>query len=260
VRRALSALVPQAAKDALDRRITARHVAAVAGPTGAYVAAHGTHVVHGPFAGMDYTPAVRWGTGDLVSKLTGTYELELRPAFERWVAQAPGVVIDVGSAEGYYAVGLARALPRAKVYAFDIDAVARERCTALAAANGVADRVEVLGECTPDELGEMPATGVALLADCEGYERVLLDPRRAPKLVGWDIVVELHEFADAAIADDLVARFEATHAIEICGQRPRTGDEAPELVMLSAAERRIVLDEHRPARMRWAVMRPRPAS
>lgn len=257
MRRRLSALVPQAAKDALDRRITARHVKAVGGPTQSFVEAHGTTVLHGPLAGMDYTLAAGWGTGDLVSKLAGAYELEIRPAFERWVREEPKVVVDVGSAEGYYAVGLARALPRAKVYAFDTDPVPRGRCAALAAANGVGDRVETLGECTPESLSELPETSVALLADCEGYERVLLDPRRAPQLAGWDIVVELHEFMDPNIASDLVTRFEATHDIELIAQLPRTGEEAPELASLSPAERRTVLDEHRPEQMRWAVMRPR---
>lgn len=260
MRRRLSALVPQTAKDALDRRISARHIKAVGGPTRTFVERHGTTVLHGPLAGMDYTLAVDWETGDLVSKLTGTYELELRPAFERWVLEEPKVIVDVGSAEGYYAVGLARALPHATIYAFDTDPVPRGRCAALAEANGVGDRVQTLGECTPESLSEFPATGVALLADCEGYERVLLDPRRAPQLCGWDIVVELHEFMDESIAVDLVARFEATHDIELFTQRSRTGEEAPELATLSSIQRRTVLNEHRPEQMRWAVMRPRAAA
>jgi methylase of polypeptide subunit release factors len=52
-------------------------------------------------------------------------------------------VIDIGAAEGYYAIGFARRLPAARVIASDLDPVARLLCWLLARRNGVGDRVSV---------------------------------------------------------------------------------------------------------------------
>lgn len=229
----------------------------MAGPTARYLAGHGRSVRHGPLAGLAYPPALD-GTGDLVAKLLGTYELELREELERWVAAGHPHVVDVGCAEGYYAVGLARAMPGTTVHAFDIDAGARERCTALAEANGVQDRVVLGGMCTPQTLQEaFPPRGVALLSDCEGYERVLLDPAAAPVLAGWHILVELHEFLDPDITQAIAARFARTHEVRVIPGSERDGDAVPELAGFAPAERAVLLDEHRPAAMRWAALIPR---
>ncbi len=256
-RSVIARVTPAWAKRRHERWLTARRERAVAGPTARYVAEHGRGVRHGPLAGLEY-PAAFDGTGDLVSKLLGTYELELREELERWVAAGHPHLVDVGSAEGYYAVGLARAMPGSTVYAYDIDAGARERCAALARANGVQDRVVVGGKCTPATLqAGFPAHGVALLSDCEGYERVLLDPVAAPVLAGWPILVELHEFLDPQVTDVIARRFAATHDVRIISGRGRDGAELPELATFSPRERAVLLDEHRPAAMRWAALTPR---
>jgi hypothetical protein len=245
----------------LARRIDARRTAAfrkrIAAPTAAYLDRYGLEVRHGPFAGMRYLSGLDAISGDLVAKLLGTYEAELHPAIARWLDAAPERILDVGSAEGYYAVGLAHALPGATVYAYDIDPIARERCAALAALNDLQDRVVIGEACTPATLGEHPEHGVALLADCEGYERVLLDPAAAPRLQGWPILVELHEFLDPEITATLRDRFAATHHIEVIDGVVRDGAEYAELSGLGQRERRALLSERRPARMRWMALTPR---
>src|SRR4051812_47184783 len=109
-----------------------------------FIVHHGATVVGGPFAGMAYIDHATEGA--LVPRLFGTYESELHPHFAAILAQGLDCVIDVGCAEGYYAVGLARIAPEVTVYAHDIDPRAQAECAALAARNGVADRVIVGGE------------------------------------------------------------------------------------------------------------------
>jgi hypothetical protein len=209
---------------------------------------------------MDYLPEEQSWANDVVAKLLGTYELELHRVVESWIAAAVPLVVDVGCAEGYYAVGFARALPTARVLAFDIDGAARTRCAALATRNGVADRVTIRGACTPETLMGLPEAGVALLVDAEGYERVLLDPAAVPRLSGWDILVELHDFLDPSITRTIVSRFAATHDTELIEERPREGAGLPELAFADDGLRRLVLSERRPAQMRWAALRPRDRS
>jgi precorrin-6B methylase 2 len=250
-------LAPQSLKDALDRRATGRFLDTVTPLTRAFVERHGLTVLRGPFAGLQLDERMVGVSGDLVAKLLGTYERELRPAFEEWVAAAPRHVVDVGSAEGYYAVGLAHAIPSATVLAYDIDADARARCRELAARNGVEDRVDVREECTPESLGELPAAGVVLLSDCEGCEQALLDPARQPLLRGWPILVELHDFIDASISARLRERFEGSHDIELITEQPVDEREVPELADLHPHERDLLLSENRPTTMSWFCMRPR---
>jgi hypothetical protein len=250
-------LAPQALKDALDRRATERFLGTVTPLTRAFVERHGLTVLHGPLAGLRLSEEMVGVSGDLVAKLLGTYERELTPSFEEWIAARPAVVVDVGSAEGYYAVGLAHAIPQATVHAFDIDPAARRRCAALAAHNGVEDRVLVREECTPEVLGELPAEGVVVLSDCEGCERELLDPARQPLLRGWPIIVELHDFIDPSISSTLRERFADSHDIELISERPVHELQPSELAHLSAAERTALLGENRPTVMSWFHLHPR---
>jgi len=252
----LSGLVPRRALDVIDRVRTQRFLATVSAPTAEYVRRHGLVVRGGPFTGMRYLEGLERSGGDLVAKLIGTYECELHGVLDEWIAQGFERIIDVGCAEGYYAVGFATAMRSSTVDAFDIDESAREQCASMARVNDVAGRVNVLGLCDPAALSAYPERGVALLSDCEGYERTLLDPDLAPRLRNWWILVELHEFIDPSITDTIRARFADSHEIEIIEGQARPQEPA-ELAFMSSRQRRAVLGEHRPGPMRWAHLRPR---
>jgi hypothetical protein len=252
----ISNVLPSSALRAVDRVRTRRFLSTTGPATVEYVARNGLEVSRGPFAGMRYLEGLERSSGDLVAKLVGSYEHELHPAIEEWISAGLTHVIDVGCAEGYYAVGLARAIPRLRMHAFDIDPSARARCAALAELNGVEDRMRLHGECSPESLAAFPAQAVALLSDCEGAERELLDPLRAPRLRGWPILVELHDFIDPHITETITARFGESHTIEIIHGQDRS-DALPELDFMSARERAAVLSERRPGPMRWAHLRPR---
>lgn len=245
----------------IARRIDARRTRAfldlIGPPTRAFVERYGLQVRSGPLQGMFYLPGLEATSGDLVAKLLGAYEAELHPVIERWVTSGASRVIDVGSAEGYYAVGFAHAMPDATVYAYDIDQAARVRCAELAALNDATDRVVIEGECTPHTLNEHPEAGVLLLSDCEGYERTLLDPAIAPRLARWSILVELHEFIDAGITETLQGRFATTHDIELIDGTDRDGGAYPELADVDDRARRALLSENRPGAMRWMSLTPK---
>jgi hypothetical protein len=255
--RVAAAVAPKRLKHVHERWSTARYLARLRGPTAEYVRRHGLVVRHGPFEGMAYLEGLETTSGDLVAKLAGTYESELSGVVAEWAAAGFPHVVDVGSAEGYYAVGFAHAMPGTTVHAYDIDPLAREHCAAMAQLNGVGERVRIGDLCTPATLAGLPEEGVALLADCEGYERTLLDPGAAPRLRGWTILVELHEFLDPDITTVISERFAGSHDVELIEERPHDGAGIPELEFLDEPTRRLLLSERRPATMRWAVLRPR---
>jgi hypothetical protein len=253
----VSSLLPTRLLRATDGVRTRWFLWRVRGVTEEYVKRYGTTVRGGPFAGLRYPDELASAPGDLVAKLLGSYERELHSVFAEWIEAGHRQVIDVGCAEGYYAVGLARSMPQSTVDAYDIDPDARVKCVELARINGVEARVRLRAACEPAMLSDYPERGVALLCDCEGYERVLLDPRLAPRLRDWPILVELHEFLDDTITETLRARFHESHKVEIIEGEDREKDGREELDFVSAARRAAVLGERRPGPMRWAHMRPR---
>ena len=96
----------------------------------------GTVVWQGPLAGLEFLR--QSAEGCHVAKLLGCYEQPLQPHIEAAIQSAYPVVLNIGCAEGYYAIGMARRMADTKVMAYDLDPNARHVCAALAATNGVA--------------------------------------------------------------------------------------------------------------------------
>jgi hypothetical protein len=256
-RRIASAIAPEALKRRHESWSTARFLKRANELNRVYQADHGLTVKRGPFEGLNYPAEFMTDSGDVVAKMLGLYELELTGVFEEWIVAGFDRVLDVGSAEGYFAVGLALASPRTTVYAFDINPVARARCAQLAELNGVADRVHVRGRCDPDAIEELVTSPTGLLVDCEGCETSVLDPAAAPALAQCDVLVELHDFIDAAISETVLPRFQPTHDVSLIDARDRDDAHAPELDMLGPRERRLLLSERRPPGTQWGRFRPK---
>lgn len=254
-RRIASALVPNSGKRLIDRARTRYTLATITPANREFVSRYGLQVSGGPFRGMQYLPGQEEYQGDLVLKLLGIYEEELHGALAAWQADPPEIVVNVGCAEGYYAVGLALTMPQTRILAYDIDPAARLLCARFAELNGVADRVEIHGECTPAVLEELDAEQVAVLSDCEGYELTLLDGDAVPALRRWRILVECHDFVEPSITATLQRRFSSTHEVSlITSVAQRT---APvEMSFMNARQRAAVLNE-RPVTMTWLAMTPR---
>jgi SAM-dependent methyltransferase len=217
-------------------------------------------VCHGPFQGLIY-PFAEAKCSALLPKLLGSYESELQPTFEELCRVEYRTIIDVGCAEGYYAVGLARRLPAAKVYAFDTDARARELCRAMSVANGVSAQIEIGESCRPDDLCRLAVGSGLVVCDCEGYESELFTPDVVLSLAGFAIVVEVHDFYAKNLAADLTARFSRTHdvaAIACLDDEIKVRDcRFEEIAGLDLPTRRFIVAERRPGGMEWLIMTPR---
>lgn len=216
---------------------------------------HGLVVLDGPFVGMRYVPEAAGSS--LLPKLVGSYESELHPTVAAIIGFQYSRIIDVGCAEGYYAVGLARRLPEARVFAFDIDVRARELCEALAKANGVSERVLIAGECGFEELAALSDERTLLICDCEGCELGLLDPSAVPNLRRTDILVELHDMIDESISKTIVSRFEGSHEITLINSADRDPATYEALKPFSDWDRHVAVAEFRDDAMQWAFMRSR---
>jgi len=95
----------------------------------------GRGVAAGPFTGLRY---IKGAVGSAyIPKLLGIYERELNGCVEKACALNFPLIVDVGAAEGYYAVGLARRNPKARVIAFEMEEKGRAKLAEMAQLNGI---------------------------------------------------------------------------------------------------------------------------
>lgn len=250
-------LVPEWAKRAHQRTLDRRYAREATERNRRVSDASGLAVSGGPMCGLQYPSWAVENVADLVSKLTGSYESQLHAALRDWLDSDLSDVVDIGSSEGYYAVGLAVAKPNLQVVAYDLDPEARRRVSEMATLNSVADRIDIRAEATVPDLASLSRPGTAVLCDCEGAEFTLLDPTLVPWLREAPMIVELHDFADARITPALRERFSETHRITLVDEAVPDPSAYPRLTVLANSERARALDERRPCRMTWAVMNPR---
>lgn len=213
----------------------------------------GTKVLTGPFKGMDYALAASEGSRS--ARLLGCYEASLAPIIEEIVATAYPLVIDIGSAEGYYAVGLARRMPQTRVLARDASDKAIALCRALASANGVSDRVEVGGLFTHADFALCAAQPTLVLCDIEAAELDLLDPAAAPGLLSADILVECHDSLRPGISQTLADRFAPSHHVTRIDRALDPAALPGWMEELSDLDRLIALWEWRAGPTPWLWMR-----
>ncbi len=223
----------------------------------------GNRVMAGPFRGLAYA---NHSVGSVfLAKILGTYERELWPAVARLVERAPDVLVNIGAAEGYYAVGLARCLPAVRVIAYETELHGQSLIAEIAALNQVADRVRIQGLCAPADLRDSleRATRPVVVIDAEGAEETLLDPAHTPALIHCAILVEVHDFI-APVGELLAGRFASTHSCIEIKSRPRSFADLPlmlRILAFSPWRQRVLaaMDEQRPGPMRWFWMEPNTA-
>ena len=217
----------------------------------------------GPFAGMRYFDGTFFGP--VTPRWLGSYEEALHPVVAEVIGRRYGTLIDVGSAEGYYAIGFARALPESDVYSFDTDPISRRQQRKLIALNGVTN-LKLGAFCSQEFLGSTKfKEPVFLLVDIEGWEQELLDPVRCPALAGMDILVEMHDgfgLTYDEMIECLAERFAATHTVERIVDGVRNLSEYAEIAgnRLDARELAEAVDEYRPWQNSWLMLRRRGTS
>lgn len=235
---------PSAVGEALERRLLAeRRVAA------------------GLFRGLRLPDGEAHGS-QFMPKLMGCYELEIGPVLRRLLARGWPSVINAGAGDGYYACGCARALPGARVVAFEAVESEHALIAETARLNEVAERVETRGACDAEGLArlleERPESLVIM--DVEGFEDDLLDERVARACGKAALLVELHERERPGLHGRLAERFGGSHRLHSIPTVRRTVWNLPYPLLPVRLYLRHHLVKHaeewRGGPMRWLVMEP----
>jgi predicted O-methyltransferase YrrM len=84
--------------------------------------------------------------------LLGIYERELAPLVEKVCSQGPRLIVNIGAAEGYYAIGLAIRNPSSRIVAFESETEGRALLQEMAEGNDVYTRIDIRGKCETQDL------------------------------------------------------------------------------------------------------------
>lgn len=212
----------------------------------------------GPFEGMIY-PVLAAAGSMLCPKILGTYESEIAEIFKDsdYLNQFTSIV-DIGCAEGYYAVGCGIKTTRPKILAYDTSAKARELCQRMADVNGVSQRLQIKGSCTSADLRELRGVRSLVISDCEGYERELFTRDVVACLAHSDVLIEIHEQfgVDIKFFEKL---FSPTHCTEVFSSKTdfEKAIEYKAAGLSNSSFSTVVkaLAECRPSRMTWLYAR-----
>lgn len=218
-------------------------------------------VLDGPFKGMKYPKNESFGSAFL-PKILGTYEKEISSLVQSLLNSNYDIVLDVGCAEGYYAVGFAKFGKAKKVFAYDIQEKARKLCSDMALANNVAGKLKVQGLFDINEylriLKEFPNSKILLILDTEGFEKILLNQEFRKILEKTDFLIEMHDFIDTEITD-IVSEFfdkkEITKIFSLSDFQKGLEYQSEFLLDLDFKTKYYVLAEGRPEQMKWYFVR-----
>ncbi len=202
----------------------------------------GSFVQEGPFSGIRLSPMTY--AEHLGPYLLGVYESELDEAWNTVFQGNYPQFIDVGAKFGYYAIGLARRYPLAKVIAFDTDWWSRKAIKEMAHCNAV-ENVEIRGFCSAEWLDANLAEGAFILSDCEGYEGQLFCGAAISRLPAATLIIETHDVLSSGVANRLRERLAETHSIREFGMEVGRRSSTRDLHFLNEQQRLLANQEGR---------------
>ena len=227
-------------------------------------ARHGGEVAFGEFAGLRLSDDPWWGGLDASAKILGAYESQV----VREVAALSGrgrMLVDIGAADGFFAVGALVGNLFDRVTAFEISDRGRAALTAVARLNGVENRIDIQAEADAAALARVVGANpdAVVLCDIEGAEFDLFDDALLATLAGCSVIIELHGPFDADGAGrrhDLRARALRHFDCRLLHRDPIPVDAFDALADLDDATRLLAFGEGRKRRGEWLVLTPRAAT
>lgn len=213
-------------------------------------------IVAGVFAGVKFTDNQVFGTP--MAKLLGTYEMELRDVLSNIGSAQCDRLINVGGAEGYYAVGGAVSWDIQEVIVYEALEEGRKLITCIAKKNGVLDKMRVLGNCSEDDLYALSSeeSRDILIMDIEGNELRLLSERVLDRLRKSIVVVEAHDFVCPGCSLAIRKRLQKTHDVSVISSQTRTPADFPLNIPVTSKCKTALMNERRPGIMEWVIGMP----
>jgi hypothetical protein len=162
-------------------------------------------IAYGPLKGFRFAGDSWWSATDRASMILGLYEKEVLD-WMTGVAKDHDILVDIGAADGYYAVGAVSSGLFSRSYCFEASKSGQEVIATTAELNSVADRVTIFGKATSESFDAIPEEArprCAILCDIEGAEFEILDEVFLKAFARSPWLIEIHD----RISDDAPRRY-----------------------------------------------------
>lgn len=218
-------------------------------------------VQHGSFKNLRLSN-LRWGSHDKAAMLLGAYENEVLVEIEKASINA-NVFVDIGAADGYFAIGAVFSGLYEKSICFEISSDGRESIASNAENNNVRDRVEIIGEATTNSLLNVlmnyDSRRIFLLCDIEGGEFNLFTPEILRALSGSTILIEIHDFSYESRESFQKLKEEAKQhfLIREVLQESRNPNVSAIARDFHDDDKWLLMSEGRPRAMTWLLLSPK---
>jgi hypothetical protein len=224
----------------------------------------GGEVRYGPLKGLRLSDDAWWGAPDKASMLLGLYEQELLTVLCTKPLTARSNFIDIGAADGYYAIGLVMAGFYKKSFCFEISEKGRETIKYNAGVNGVASQVEVFGKADETLVGRLSQDQIddsVVLVDIEGGEFDVLSEAFLQSFQHAYILIEIHNWVEDFEKKYLKLLLAASKYFFIDAVKPVNRDltQFTELNDFTDDNRYLICSEGRPNVMRFLRLNPKSA-
>jgi hypothetical protein len=219
-------------------------------------------VAYGPFKGMKLNKNVWWSKNDRITQTLGVYEEHVLKKMCLFADKGAKKLIDVGAADGYFAVGMAYSKIYSNVVAFEIETEGQNRILENATANKCEDKVLICGEADVDSIAKKITIEdkSTVLIDIEGGEYDLLSEKMLEILSDNYVICELHPWMvkdGHSRQKSLLDRASQVFNVELIKRDNYSPNMFPEFDDLSDEIRLIALGEGRAKNMQWLICTPK---
>tara|TARA_B100000768_G_scaffold162457_1_gene163073 strand:- start:303 stop:1139 length:837 start_codon:yes stop_codon:yes gene_type:complete len=223
---------------------------------------HGHQVAYGTFKGMKLSKNTYWSKNDIITHILGVYEKHVLKKIIEFSKKGNYPFIDIGAADGYFAIGMAFSETFKKIYAFEIDEEGRRSLNRNIENNFCKDKVVVDIEANFETLKEIvdKNKSAVILIDIEGSEFDLLDDNLLQLLSNCYIVCELHPTLSANGFEKqnmLINNAKAFFDVSIIQRESYSPNKFSELNEFTDEERLIAFGEGRENNMNWLILEPK---
>lgn len=221
----------------------------------------GNIVAHGYFSGMSLPKEVWWTENDRFIKLLGFYEEHVIKKLAELGKQYKHF-IDIGGADGYFAVGVLHGKLFERCTCFEISPKGREVIYKNAKLNNVLQKITIEQEGNRETIKSIVSTHgpSVVLCDIEGAEFDLFDECLLNTLSDSTIIIELHDDVMSCASNarsDLIMRAKEKFDVTYLPRQTPNMNNIPEITNWSDIKRYLALDECRPRKMDWLLLSPR---
>lgn len=217
-------------------------------------------VLHGLFSGLQLNRDTWWGKSDLGAQCLGLYEKEVLDVIS---AKGPfDNFLDIGAADGYYAVGLLLSKMAKRAICFEISEVGQRAIKANWVINERPGKIAIHGEANEQSIvavAKKLSDNTLVLIDVEGFEFQLLSQEVIAALGRYTVIIEIHNWVDgfekkySALLKDLDRCFD----IAIIPPSERNTQNIELLRSYTDDNRLLVSSERRPCLMRFLCLMPK---